>query len=366
MKIEIKTITPLHVGSGTELQGNTEYIYFPDEDCLAVIDPEKVLTTLGEENLDEWVKVIQEGKPLLPLLKAQRPHLKASDVGSRFIRANKGFTRPIREQIRTAGSGLPILPGSSLKGAIRTALFARLVLNSPELAKDRHNLGNEDRYRGFRWSDQPLQKTVFGVDPNHDIFRLLQVGDAVFENVSTEAIKAESINHKFDRFEIKETITQYVEAIPAGAVAQARIRFNDVLEKRAGNTFNKNASLLHWEQLFPLINKQTLRLLDGEIEYWDETAGNPDALGNGLEEMERVANIADACTPDECVIRIGWGSGFRSMTGDWHGSMNDDDYDKLLKTIRSRHPVDLIFPKTMRLAEDGMLLGFVKLSIAKP
>jgi CRISPR/Cas system CSM-associated protein Csm5 (group 7 of RAMP superfamily) len=121
--------------------------------------------------------------------------------------------------------------------------------------------------------------------------------------------------------------------------------------------------MLKPEELFPLVNTHTLRILNDEIQYWEEKAGNPEALGNTVEEMQRIADIASACAANECVLRIGWGSGFRFMTGDWHGAMTDDDYERLLKSVRPRHSVDLIFPKSMRFVKGGMPMGFVKLTL---
>ena len=174
--------------------------------------------------------------------------------------------------------------------------------------------------------------------------------------------KIETINKRFDHYEIKQELTQYVEAVPAGANAVARIQFNETLDKRARSNFNGNAPKLRLDEFFPLINLHTIRLLEDDIKYWDETVGNPDALADGVQEMERVAAIANACAANECVVRVGWGSGFRSMTGDWHGAMTDEDYDQLLKAIRPKHPLNLIFPKSMRFVSGGTPLGFIKLS----
>lgn len=362
MQIKIQTLTPLHIGSGIELQGNFEYLHFPKEECLAVVDPEKVLKVLGEDHLEAWMTCIVENKSLMPVLQGYKSDLKATDVAIRTIHSPKAFTKPIKEQMRLSGNNKPLLPGSSLKGALRTALFSKLLMDNKQLAKERRNFGNADFRGGFRWSDQPLQKTFFGEDPNRDIFRLLQVGDSTFEKAETTAYKIETINKKFDRYEIKQELTQYVEAVPAGANAVARIQFNEALDKRARSNFNGNAHKLRLDEFFPLINLHTIRLLEDDINYWDETVGNPDALADGVQEMERVAAIANACAANECVVRVGWGSGFRSMTGDWHGAMTDEDYDQLLKAIRPKHPLNLIFPKSMRFVSGGTPLGFIKLS----
>ena len=240
-------------------------------------------------------------------------------------------------------------------------VWTELVFENDDLVKKESNLGIfNHKSQKLNYSDSPLSKTLFGSDPNHDIFRLLQVGDAAFDK--TEVFKTDVINMYGRNWRIKEEITQYVEAIPAGVSTHFNIRFNDLLNLRAASTFNKNTSKLEIKNLISLINGHTKRLVQDEINYWTDTENNPDALGDYVEEMERIDSIIDSCNTNECVLRLGWGSGFRSMTGDWHGAMNEDDYYRLVKSIRPRHPEDLTFPKTTRFVTGGMPLGFIKLT----
>jgi CRISPR/Cas system CSM-associated protein Csm5 (group 7 of RAMP superfamily) len=115
--------------------------------------------------------------------------------------------------------------------------------------------------------------------------------------------------------------------------------------------------------LFKLANAFTERLVSDEINYWTEKADPPQGFEDYISEMERLLEITKACTEFECVLRLGWGSGFRSMTGDWQGNMHDDDYDALVNSLRSRKYEGLMFPKTVRFSGTGSPLGFVKLSI---
>ena len=361
MNLQIHTLTPVHIGSGTELQGNFEYLYFREEQKIAVIDAEKVLQVLGEENLSQWVACIEKNEPLLPLLQSRSKSLQSEDVALRTMTCKTATTKPIREQIRS-GSGTYLLPGSSLKGSIRTALWAESVLDNANLAKEKRNLGVTDHRGGFRWSDQMLSKTFFGGDPNHDIFRLLQVGDAAFSE--TEVFQTDVINKYGNNWRIKQELSQFVEAIPRGASATAQLNFNELLKKRSQATFNRNVAKLELHNLFPLINQHTQRLLEDEINYWTDSADNPEALGDYVTELETILSQTEACREGECVLRLGWGSGFRSMTGDWHGAMSDNDYDRLVKSLRPRHPEDLVFPKTTRFIASGIPLGFIKLSLS--
>ncbi len=359
--IQIKALTPVHTGSGAEWQSNFEYLYFREEAVIAVIDPEKVLNILGEEYLPQWIACIEKQESLLALLQTRRPGLRAADVALRTVVCDQFLSKPVREQMRS-GNGAPLLAGSSLKGAIRTALWAKLMLDNADLAKNRDKLGVVDRRGNLRWSDQPLSKSFFGNDPNHDIFRLLQVGDAAF--TQTEIRQTDVVNQYRERWAIKNDLTQYVEVIPAGSAVSVSLHFNALLRQRAGNTFNQNAAKLELSQLFPLINQYTERLLSDEISYWEDKADQLEALDTYVQELERLLAIVQSCTDRECVLRLGWGSGFRFMTGDWHGAMTDDDYTELIQDHLRKgknYADDVIFPKTLRLCSDGTPLGFTKL-----
>lgn len=361
MNIQLYTLTPTHIGSGLELQGSFEYLHFQRENKIAVIDAEKVLQVLGEENLPQWVACIDKGEDLLPLLNKRSATLKPEDVAARTITTSTSTqNKPIRSHL-FSGNGTALIPGSSIKGAIRTAVWASRFLERPEVAKERRNLGITDRRDRFSWNDQLLNKLFFGNDPNHDIFRLLQVGDASFEQ--TEVFRTDVVNQYYRKWNVKRELTQYVEAIPSGKSAIAHFNFNSLLHKRADKTFNRSASTLEPAHLFPLINQHTERLVEDEVTYWIEKANNPDALGDYVEHLENILDIISTCSAQECVLRLGWGSGFRFMTGDWHGAMTEDDYDDLVRSLRPKHPDDLIFPKTIRLISGGTPLGFIKLKL---
>lgn len=364
MQAIIETLTPLHVGTGVEWQPKFEYLYFKEAGVVAILDPEKVLRILGEDNLHQWISCIEQQESLLSLLKRRKPDLAPEDIAALLIRSSGTLDKAVKSLIRSEAMGAPLLPGSSLKGAIRTAVFAYLLLNNHKLAKRQENLGRKTR-RGIQWNDDTLEKKFFGTNPNKDIFRIFRPSDAHF-SVQTQTCIVKSVNKYGDEFRIKESLTQIVEAIPPGATASLRILIDKlVLELKKGrNLFNDNIKIVSdGKKLFSTVNQHTLRLVEDEIEYWVESADNPECIGSYVDEMIEIRNEIKSCSETECVLRVGWGSGFRFMTGDWHGEMNDSDYDLLVKSLRPRHPVDLIFPKTMRIVDGGTPLGFVKLSL---
>jgi len=356
-QIKIRTLTPVHIGNGTELQGNFEYLYFQKEKKVAVIDAEKVLEILGEENLSQWISCIDNNQPLLPVIEKRKTDLKAIDVADRIISLQYETSKPIREHIQ-GGNNTVLIPGSSLKGALRTAVFADRIINNQKLVQGEINLKN---YKGF-FTDEHVSKNVFGSDPNHDIFKLLQVGDAAF--TQTEIFETNVLNLSGGNWRIKESLTQFVETIPAGEITTMRLNFQDILLKRSGNNyFNENATMLQLSNLLPQVNAHTQRLVEDEFNFWKEKISEHDVIANYTDQLERIVNISKNCERNECILRIGWGSGFRSMTGDWQGSMNNEDYQRLVRALRPKHSEDLLFPKTTRLIAGGVPLGFVKLSL---
>lgn len=368
MKVKIQTLTPVHIGSGREIQSGFEYLYFPQERKVAVLDPEKILQHIGEENLHLWVSCIEKGEKITEKLPQLRDKTSA-ELADRSIASRQSCTKPVREQLRSGGDQA-LLPGSSLKGALRTVVFGETMLDNPKLAKEKRNLGMVDYRGGFRWSDAPLQKTLFGQDPNHDIFRLLQVGDAHFG--ATEVFKTQIVNLKGKDWVVDKgdkgngiSAEAWIEALPPGAESVAEVRFNEMLKSQADKfkTFNSNALKLKLPELFRLANTYTKRLVSDEIEYWTTKADPPEGFDAYVPELKILLETTTTCSENECVLRLGWGSGYRSMTGDWQGNMHDDDYDDLVNSLRSRKYEGLMFPKTVRFSGEGVPLGFVKLAI---
>src|SRR5690606_18415556 len=77
----------------------------------------------------------------------------------------------VREQVKDAYDR-PYLPGSSLKGALRTVL-AWSIWRERKLQPDARQL-----QRRRAWAASSYEKAIFGRSPNHDLLRALQVSDS--------------------------------------------------------------------------------------------------------------------------------------------------------------------------------------------
>jgi len=167
--LNLMTLSPLHVGTGQELLRDYDYAvrngrtWRIDEDAL--LD-----AALGEGEFDEALL----RRPAAELL---QPADFRPDSGL-FRYVVKGAPRSgqkgarLREQIKNVFDQ-PYLPGSSLKGAFRSAIFDWALAQNPQ-ALDTRRLKDSRK-----WAAQPIEQALLGRNPNYDLLRALHVSDSV-------------------------------------------------------------------------------------------------------------------------------------------------------------------------------------------
>lgn len=370
----LKVLTPVHVGSGRQLQGNAECLYFQGAKKLAVVDEEKIFSIIGKEQIDTWVNYIENpSSTFLDYLHQRKPDIRPEDIASRVIPLKGAMEpqphHPLREQIRT-GFGHPYIPGSSLKGALRTAIFATTLEQRNESIGERLLKNKHDKFK-----DQTLQQEVFGKDPNHDWLRLLQVGDFNFTDVNTHAAFCESLNYYGrDEYRMKDLIRVLIEYIPAGAEAKGDIRIPDNQQKACAKMrhFSKgwsrdlHADNLNLPDLFRLVNEHNKSLLEREIERYDN-ADLPEQVDEMIPELEALLAQFATLGDNECMLRFGFGTGYKTMTGDWVSNPDLIDghlYDQISAAARKTPKYnDFYLPKTRRVILGGLQMGWVKIIV---
>lgn len=143
--MKISVLSPVYIGSGEKI-GKKEYIYLPRTHRVIIPDMEKMYAGLrkthsekeyvdymlkdGRYGLEVWLK--QNGYKEKDFQAWARYELDAGDRIAEDTRGRNQKPMEIMSFIKDA-YGLPYVPGSSLKGMIRTALLAYEI---------RHNRGN--------------------------------------------------------------------------------------------------------------------------------------------------------------------------------------------------------------------------------
>lgn len=243
MKITLHTRSPVHIGTGKKYYPNEYFISSAKSgtDFISRIDQSRLFAALGRELADELVETIDENFQLTSFL---RDH-KIDAIALRRYRAvnRTGEKSPgeIREAIKTAD--IPYIPGSSVKGSLRTALIWNAIKDDPprfcdaidrELERDQRGRGK--RFIGDTYVGEVLALKPAGVngrlDPRYDLLRFLQVADCMpeKEHLSVEAVQTYSL--KGSHFE-RKSYTIYAEC--ANGVFKGSIGGLDQLRRVSGH-----------------------------------------------------------------------------------------------------------------------------------
>ena len=381
-KVKIQTLTAVHVGSGETLQYGTDFVQgvVDDDNVLSVVEPRKVLALIGENNIHQWVASIERKETTSSVIKRFAPHAKIRDYSQRIIMewSAAKTTDTLKEQIHD-GRGKPYIPGSSIKGAIRTAVLASLAENVRDVVRkidktkrDRQGnpIPNNKGLIQYKADAKNVESELFGSNPNEDVFRFLQVGDAYFSRMRNVAIKMVNINERERQSFWDTSKPQLIEAIGPDDETTLQIKLNE-----NGYDFSKDKvhpmpdCMKSLTVLFETINNHTQELLESEINYWRERESGDDTNKVSLyvEKIQNILDITNGCTRgEECVLRIGHGSGWRFITGAW--TENLDNFNSVV--VPASRPKNFRyeqydFPKTRRVDDECELLGFVKLSKVK-
>ncbi len=386
----IETLTPLHIGSGRMLQGNTEYLYFQEARTVAVVDEHKILDIIGEDQLEAWIGIINRGDDLLTYLNTRRAGVKPADTSRRIMavigKRSPGGNQTVREQL-FSGNGQPILPGSSLKGSIRTAVLNALIKEKPAAARRINDVKRfNERKQKYDYAGQKLEGKYFsnvnmpGEAPNHDVFRLLRIGDAHFDQ--TVCLLSETLNELGNgTFEMKDSVKQFIECIPAGAEticrvqipAELKARLNEVRYREVGDKM-PHRDRIEWPKLLNDINANTRRLIQNELNRYQSQLLPDDGAGEYLDSLK---GMMTGLKTNQCVIRVGFGTGYLNMTGGWAEEQWKDALPKekfdaemtdLAREIRhdrnGKHDRwSQVLPKSRKMVLGGVPLGFLKLTV---
>lgn len=249
----ISTLSPVHVGCGEDYEP-TNYV-IDDKGVLHAFDPALLLARLAQKQREELLRALDDRSPILAAQRFFFRHREtAIEIAShrvpvapavaRFYTARIGQVAN-REQgggqvinkleiARTAFnpiSGLPILPGSSLKGAIRTAILEALRANTNR----RYPITDQEAARNNEAARQAkeMERDILGGSFDTDPMRLVKIADAAFvpgsykaRNAGGEEIQRErqpriilfQVNRKKrpNQFATSGNIETLVECIPAG------------------------------------------------------------------------------------------------------------------------------------------------------
>lgn len=343
---KLTLITPLHVGDGEELQRNIDYI--PDREGLKIYE----LDTLLESLKDNPAAIGEMGGSGFDLSRFMRDYRISADP--RYVLPFSGSRPPdsLRRFLKNA-YGQPYLAGSTLKGAVRTALWTGL---------DRSRLPPVSNFRGFK----SAVNKVSGTDPHHDFLRPLQISDSVgldpagplvaeeikFFNLQREnqaGWKDFASRRTLDRFEDAAGI--HVETLKPRTDLFVQVHLDAFLRSdsvRKTLKLPQSEGLQGFAALARAVNAHSLEMAKAELEFFTRFGSAANAAAEVYRQLAGgIQGLMKQEHPDTFIIRMAWGSGWRGMTGNW---IDERDMAAVRQETKLGKRGVPVFPKTRRLA----------------
>jgi len=365
----LEVLTPVHIGSGIKWQRNLDFVV--DAEGTYIV-PESAL-----------IRYLQAHPEAIDRLEDERERedlLWEVEDGIEYILPCE--SREILVFIRD-GNGYPFVPGASLKGAIRTMLF-RYFWDQLSPQKQADLLRNTQPRR--EWAAQPLLKEVFGKDPNHDLMRVLAVRDVQVRQQDLDLYRVfvlrltdpEGKHYDWRGMRRRRTFSViYAEMLRPGTTASFSMRLDRFLleDERARSELHFDRKAFDFAKLARWANAYARKRLQRELAFLEKcNDGALNGLLNSLDALlQRIPDESDPEAGQRFLLRLGWGSGWQSMTGDY---LEGEWLEKIRKRYRLNYDDRQrgrahfpIFPKTRKIVFDGdrpaYLSGWVQIWLGK-
>jgi len=295
--VTVRVLTPLHIGTGRKLVRDYDFAartgrtYRLRDDQLA-----EGLYARDPELTEQLLRT-----PPAQLLKAD--DLAADSPFVRYVLPGEPQGQEFREGIKDAYDR-PYLPGSSLKGALRT------VLAWHGWNEVKPGLSGALGERRAKFAARSMEKAIFGRDPNHDLLRALRVSDSAPVQASQLAIETVQVWTKRGA-----AAPISVEAVKPGTQFRLQVSTDETLFSEWSRQ-TQGFPLPHRDWLDSLqriaIGRTTQRLRR-EKALWDSW-GQPGSTNPCQQVLtELVAQKRDS-TVEGFPLQLGFGTGWEGTT----------------------------------------------------
>lgn len=290
IKIKLHVLSPVNIGCD-EVYEPTGFVIDEQKKVLIEFDPMDFIKALPPKERDEFVKKCS-GDNLLDIFKfikrSYKPSVKGKEVEIaqgllehyKKVQTMSTFDKKavinqftMSKTAYNPQNNQPYIPGSSLKGSLRTAYLSTLsqdrginsywessgLLSKQDLEKSEYIYKQISKKRVAKELEQDLLKGDFSTDP----FRMIKVSDLLQEgHVKTKIVYAVNKNKKEGNKATlagKGDVYQIFETIQAGSVFEGSINIEQPIEK------SEIKSPITEDSLKKAINKFYVPLLESEI-----------------------------------------------------------------------------------------------------
>lgn len=298
--ITLRTLTPLHIGAGQELRQGFDFAVYQgrtyrlNEDALLEAKADRLrpdpsgrlplpATLLDPADFDNpaLFRYVLPGAP------------RSGKADARL----KAATKDVHDRA--------YIPGSSLKGALRTALA---VAAWPEV---KPRLDRAALKPSRSWAGQGLERRLFGPDPNHDLLRALQVSDLTGPQkpgAGMAVVNAQVLSHAPSRGGGQIQTPIELECVRSEVVFHGTLRVEDYLFSSSAQALGF-ANRRRWlDELLKRVRTRSQRRVEVLAEQFDTLPGC-EIITNFYTRLSEAQ-----LSPNQALLQLGWGTGWDGMT----------------------------------------------------
>lgn len=346
-KYIIEVLSPLHIGNGNKISP-MEYIL---DDQFHRIDMDSLFKD-ERFPVDEFIQSVKEFFYLGNFYPdIARQHKKYSLEISQELKKEKKI-KEVYEFIKSGGR--VYIPGSSIKGAIRTAILYYAIKNDREIfdfVKD-HLLKLSIKGGDRRKADDKIEEKFFG-RTTHDFMKGLIITDSNLlppSCLKLQLVRVLSVNVAN---KLTPKLGLLAETVKLGNKFEISIKIDDFYFEAEELGFKNKKEFV--DNLPQILMEYSKDLIDYEIKFFEKY---------GLEEI--VTFYEDLRPDDDILLRISWGSGWHTMSiaRIFH---EEPFFWELRKKFNLGRKGVKIFPKSRKIVFDDKLypLGWIKLGEIK-
>jgi len=339
-KLTLQTLTPIHIGDGDELRLGFDFAIHEGKTWR--LDEDTILET-------KWhaMGLDRPGQRHYPL--PGQVLTSADFQNPAFFRyVLRGTPRSQRNDARLKGYikdpwDKPYIPGSSLKGAVRTALAwagwkeGRLEIH--DIREMQYYNRREDRWKAKNRPADRYERQIFEPanqhqnpdrrNPNHDLLRALQVSD-LHGNLNPNTALAVVNAQVLTRHSLQSPIE--LEALLPNHTLTGTLKIDETLFTPQAERILHFDHRKRWlEELMQRVQAHSRARIARLAEWFAQAEG-----------AEKVANFYHQLTGlhlgnNQALVQIGWGSGWDGKTFWTHLQANERLFEKLMRDFRLQH-----------------------------
>lgn len=352
-KLILETLSPVHIGNG-EKYSSAEFISAGSS--IHRMDINEIYKILDEKEKKQFITSLENERFRLDdFIREKKIPYDRVKVYSIEKKGSNPFE--IKEHIKTGLKGY--VPGSSVKGALKTAVLSAFVGKN-----EINTISNIFDIRDFKRRNYDIQHFMEGIFSSgdkrssySDFMRFIEISDfmpinklAVFEVRSLEVGEKKGWYWYERNYAVVKT---FCESIKAGEKMEGDIRFTYRENMHRSLGLNGKSEILNLDDIKGFVHAFSSNLINYELSFSNKY---------GIDFLtEFYENLKKLNTLDSPVIKIGHGSGFLGTTIGIDIKKDPEVFEKVRKSLRGRS-YEFEYPKTRLIVlEEKMPMGWCKI-----